>query len=83
MMSAMKWRRAMICVWLAFLAMPLAPARADDSEETYDARTQGYDPSLKTHMEDSGTVGAWFVFVPLSLITLGVMFKNANRSHLD
>jgi hypothetical protein len=83
MMLCMKWRRAAICVAMACLAMPLAPARADDSEESYDARTQGYDTGIKTQMDDSGTVGAWFVFVPLSLLALGVMFKNANRSHLD
>lgn len=83
MIRAMKLRQVAICLGLVCLAMPLAPARGDDAEETYDARTQGYESQYKTNLEDSGTVGAWFVFVPLSLLALGVMFKNANRSHLD
>lgn len=88
MMMCMKlrrnFRRVAMFVWLACLLVPAAAARADDDElPNYDARTAGYPPEFKTHMDNGSTLGAWALFVPLAGITLGVMCKNANRSHLD
>jgi hypothetical protein len=83
MMPAMRFRRLAICLWLSCLAIPATVVRAQDEIPDYDARTQGYPQGLPTHMEDSGTIGAWFIFVPLAAISLGVLFRNAKRSHLD
>jgi hypothetical protein len=84
MMFRMGRRRLAICLLLASLAIPATVVRADDSDlPDYDARTQGYAAGVPTHMEDSGTIGAWFIFVPLAAVALGVLFKNAKRSYLD
>lgn len=84
MMMCMKPRRLATVLWLACLLVPTAIARADDDElPTYDARTEGYASQYKTHLENSSTLGAWALFIPLAGITLGVMCKNANRSHLE
>ncbi len=80
MIRAMKLRRLAIVCWLAALSVP-GLARADDPEVTFDARTQGY--GKKTQLDEPGTATAWLIFTPLALIALGVMFKNANRTHLD
>jgi hypothetical protein len=83
MMERMKIRRLLICTWLACLAIPTTVVRADDDLPDYDARTMGYPANLTTHMEGSSTLGAYFLFVFLMLVTVGVMLKNSNRSHLD
>lgn len=54
-------------------------ARADD-DDVPDARLAGY----RTPAEiGGGSAGAFALLGLLSAITIGVMFKNANRSHLD
>jgi hypothetical protein len=82
MMAGMWLRRLGIFCWIAGLLVSAAPLRADDYDIPYDARTQGY-AGPPTQLEDSGTVGAWFLWVIFSAIALGVMFKSGNRSHLD
>ncbi len=84
MMMGMKFRRLLICLWLAWLAIPTAVVRADDDElPDFDARTQGYPAGFTTHLTSSSTLGAWFLFVVVGSVTLSVMLKNSNRSHLD
>jgi hypothetical protein len=83
MISGMKIRRLLICLCFAGLAIPSSVSRADDDMPNYDARTMGYQQNLPTHMQDSSTLGAYFLFFPLMLITVGVMCKNSKRSHLD
>jgi len=84
MMTAMRFRRLAICLLLACLSIPATVVRADDDEiPDVDARTQGYDRSVPTHMEDTGTLGAWFIFVPLAAVAMGVLLKDAKRSDED
>jgi hypothetical protein len=83
MMRGMKIRRLLICLWIAALAIPASLARADDDVPDADARTQGYPANLPTHMQGSSTLGAYFLFFLLMLVTVGVMCMNAKRSHLD
>ena len=49
-------------------------------EET-DGRLGGYTQGVK--LEKSGVVLTWMLFVVLAVIGCSVLFKNANRSHLD
>jgi hypothetical protein len=60
--------------------MPLIARAADDEGPVQDARLQGY-PSVVFDQGGSGTT--YLFFVVLTLITAGVMFMNAKRSHLD
>jgi hypothetical protein len=79
----MKLRRFIAaCVTCCVLAIPTA-ARAADEEEapTHDARTEGYDQ--KVQAAKSTSAFAWLVLAPLAIVTLGVLFKDAKRSHLD
>lgn len=79
----MKLRRFIAaCVTCCVLAMPTAARAADDEEApTHDARTEGYDG--KVQFAKSSSVFAWFVLAPLAIVTLGVLFKDAKRTHLD
>ena len=62
--------------------MPLPAAYAQDDEKgPTEARLENY-PS-KVTLEDSSTATSWVLFLVLSGLTVLVMFKNANRSHLD
>ena len=65
------------CYW-----MPLPAAQAaDDEKGPTEARLENY-PN-KVTLEDSGVALTWIIFLVLTALTVGVMFKNANRSHLD
>lgn len=73
----------MVCLAL-MLAGTMAPsvARADDDEpEIYDARVQGFDKNVQ--LSSSSTALIWLLMIILGGITVGVMFMNARRSHLD
>jgi hypothetical protein len=87
MMSAIK--RSAACRWMlgALLAMVLVasapkPALADDDEPAeYDARVLSYS---KTVDLNSGTTAlTWVLLIVLSIVCLGVLFKDAKRTHLD
>jgi hypothetical protein len=80
----MKLRRFLaISAVCGVLGMPAVAgaAAADEETPTHDARTEGYEQ--KVQLEKSSTALAWFVLAPLALVTLGVLFKDAKRSHLD
>jgi hypothetical protein len=68
-------------------AMALTPllmcntARADDTDYP-DARLEGYEPT-DVVLHDAGDATVWFIFVGLAVLTAGVTFKSANRTHLD
>ena len=83
MIPAMKLRRFIaVCVTCCVLGMPTAAKAADDEEApTHDARTEGYDQ--KVQLAKSSTAFAWLVLAPLAIVTLGVLFWDAKRSHLD
>jgi hypothetical protein len=72
-----------ICCRVAFVAIALlATARvwADDNP-TPDARLEGYPGPAA--LNDGGTGMTVTFLIVLAMITIGVMFINAKRSHLD
>jgi hypothetical protein len=83
MMTSMKIRRLLIGLWIAFIAIPAGVVRADDDTPVEDGREMGYPGTINPHIKGSSTLGAYFLFFFLMLVTVGVMCKNANRSHLD
>jgi hypothetical protein len=73
---------AVVIALSAAYVMPLPAAYAQDDEKgPTEARLENY-PS-KVTLEESGTATSWVVFLILSGLTILVMFKNANRTHLD
>lgn len=53
----------------------------DDESKIYDARLEGYGSNVT--LENSSTALMWLLLVVLAAICVGVMFKNAKRTHLD
>ena len=81
----LKWRRFIAsCTLSLLLALPAGTARAassDDDEVQHDARTEGYQGTVK--LEKNGTALTWLLFVFLGIIGLAALFKDPKRSHLD
>jgi hypothetical protein len=83
MMLNMKLR---LITWLMTIVLVLgAPmaAMAQDEEEDkiYDARLEGY--SANVTLDSRSTALSWMLLMALAAVCVGVMFKSANRSHLD
>jgi Ser/Thr protein kinase RdoA (MazF antagonist) len=55
-------------------------AQKKEDQTTSDARLEGYG---KVVAVDGSTATMWMLLIVLTLMTLGVLLKNANRSHLD
>lgn len=70
---------------LALTLISCAPHSAlasnDDEDEHYDARVQGYDPSVE--LKAWGAGGSWMLLVLMGVVCVAVIFKDARRSHLD
>jgi hypothetical protein len=62
------------------LANPIL-AKADDTPP-YDGRLTVLAPN-KAEMPQTGTAVTYLLFIGLGVACLGVLFKHANRSHLD
>jgi hypothetical protein len=74
-------RRAARAAIALFAALAPILAFAQDEKNYPDARLEGYkDPVF---LDAGGTGGTITFFLILMLITVGVMFINAKRSHLD
>jgi len=56
-------------------------ALAQDEEKIYDARLEGYPGNVT--LESRSTALMWLLLVVLAALCVGVMFKNARRTHLD
>ncbi|MFT3787093.1 MAG: hypothetical protein QM770_13155 [Tepidisphaeraceae bacterium] len=73
------------CVGLAVLSLSsvalAAPARSEDAPPL-EARELGYGQEVAMK-EPGGAAGSYFLLVGVSLLAIGVMFKNAARTHLD
>ena len=84
MMTVMKQRmiRAGFAV-MAMLATPLAAlaARDEPEREIIDGRLEGYASNVT--LEGGSTGLTWVVFIILTVICLGGLFKDAKRTHLD
>ena len=86
----MNLRRLLLSATLAFaLAAPAAPAWAQDEDTERERTIEEADQRFKGFDAESSTVvgGGYFLtylaFVGLAVVTIGVMFKSARRSHLD
>ncbi len=75
-----RWLAA-LCLALTLLAWMAPAALADDEPEVYDARLLGYDKT--TQLDSSSTALIWLLLIVLIVLCVGVMFKDARRSHLD
>jgi hypothetical protein len=71
------------CLRAFTLVAMLAPgvALAQEEEVERDARLEGY-PS-KVALDSDSTALMWILLIFLGGIGMGVMFKNAKRTHLD
>ena len=87
MMVDMTFRRFVLFAALFLAAMLPVGARAGsstDEEEVFpDARLEGYPPPRVAFEKPGGIAGSVVVVLMLTGITVGVMFINAKRSHLD
>ena len=83
MMKHMRQRLSTMALFvlMTLAATPLA-ARADEEPKIYDGRIQGYDGKT-VQLDNGGSALTYFLFVVLGGLGVGVMFKNANRTHLD
>lgn len=78
MMRLMRWP-AMLAGFWSLAATPLA-ALADE-KQPYDGRLEGYGRSVTL---DAGSASLlWLLLIGLAIVIMGVMFKNARRTHLD
>lgn len=80
----MKHRRLFHRIILACLAVVFSPIMAmaqDEGPAYYDARLEGYPSGVALDLESTGLT--WLLWVFLSIVCIGVMFKNARRTHLD
>jgi len=72
-----------LAVLAATCLVPLAAYAATDEEVVNpDARLEGYTPTVVLK-EPGGTGGTVVFLIVLIAVTMGVMFINAKRSHLD
>jgi hypothetical protein len=67
---------------------PLSTVRADDNEPVIvDGRLQGYvdqkGAAVPVQLDPSGTALLWLLSGVLGAITIGFMFMNSKRTHLD
>ena len=76
-------RRWLLLACLCLSAVVLAPttARAQDEEVKVDARLEGYQGNVS--VENQSTALIWLLFVFLAVCAVGVLFKDAKRTHLD
>jgi hypothetical protein len=78
-------QRLLVLILLTSLS---APVMAQDEETRPDARTEGFvrgegqsQPLLIT--PEKGASTAWVILIALGVVSVGVMFKNGKRTHLD
>jgi hypothetical protein len=79
----MIWRKLFLCACLAFTLVLSTPVKvlAEDAPEVYDARLQGYTETVQ--LDSGSTALTWLLLIALGVLCLGVLFKDAKRSHLD
>jgi hypothetical protein len=80
MMGCMRRILVAVVFTLATLALPLV-SHAQDEPTMIDARREGYVNPVT--IGSGSTALQWLMVILLSALCLGVMFKSANRSHLD
>lgn len=73
--------RRIILTCLAVLISPMTAMAQDEGPAYYDARLEGYPTNVTLDLSSTGLT--WLLFIFLSIVCIGVMFKNARRTHLD
>ena len=69
-------------IYFTLLTPALLLARPQEPEkEIVDGRLEGYAKNVT--LEGGSTALTWLLLVFLAVIAVGVMFKNAKRTHLD
>ena len=66
---------------IVLLSPITAMAQDDENSKIYDARLEGYPGNVT--LESSSTALLWLLLIVLAAACVGVMFKNARRTHLD
>ena len=80
-MTHMKRKLMALAVGLTMLGAAPMSALADDAPKSYDGRLDDYIKNVT--LDNDGTALTYFLWAALSALALGVMFKDAKRSHLD
>lgn len=82
MVTMIHGARRFVLVVACAMPMVLTPSvrAADDDEEVPDARLMGYQNPVNL---GGGNAGNYILLGFLGVLTCGILFKNANRSHLD
>ena len=62
-------------------SLPHSARAAEEEEEHYDARVEGYTPTVESKSSGVGLV--WVLLFLLGGGSVGIMFMNPKRSHLD
>ncbi|HEY1629490.1 MAG TPA: hypothetical protein VGF52_06505 [Tepidisphaeraceae bacterium] len=68
----------------AAMIMLMCPAMLlaqEEDSKLYDARLENYGSNVT--LENSSTALLWLLLIVLGAVCVGVMFKNAKRTHLD
>ena len=83
MMIAMqkKWIGNVICFLAAAMFPVVAFAQDQTKQPFYDGRLEGYGKPVT--LDAGASALTWLLLIFLGVICLGVLFKNARRSHLD
>jgi len=82
MKSLMNLNRVAGVLVVAAAAVLPAAALAQDESFKNDARLEGYEARVQVESGDS-TALTWLLLVFLAMVAMGVMIKNAKRTHLD
>lgn len=78
--DGMKLRLIAICCGVIQFLSPVI-SFAQELDEKGDARLEGY--QVKARLADSGTALTWLLLLFLAALAVGVLFKDAKRTHLD
>ena len=74
-------RKLLTSLLLAGLTFAPAAYAQDEEEVKIDARLEGYNAPVVLNKASNASV--WFLLMACGVITLGVMFINSKRTHLD
>jgi hypothetical protein len=78
-----------VTLLLLLLLSPTVLLAQDAADKIYDARLEGYAEAggnsnpINVTLESSSTATMWLLLIVMAALCVGVMFKNAKRTHLD
>lgn len=74
-------KKLLTAMLLTGLSLAPAALAQDEEEIKMDARLEGY--ASPVFMNKASNASVWFLLLACGVISIGVMFMNAKRSHLD